>query len=159
MAVLMIAAWSAPFSASPVDADGLGVKVTIESLRYRGADVYTLVVSIGNASSRPTAVRIDEEGFSIQTERSWAPVQVRRAPQEKPIFRLAAGAAAEREIEIKIPPDIPDAFRTDEGNLSLRYTYVYTLRAEAGGTDERKTDDVYCWVKPGTSDWILREGM
>lgn len=140
---------------------GIGIRVLIENIQYEGKDAYSLVVSTSNASSRDVLVRIIEEGFFIQTDRGWAQLNVlngiNREREEFPLPRVGKNVWA---ASISIPLTRPDLFRTYEGDLSLMYKYTYTVRTADGiGAEFQRADEVYCWVKPGTSQWILREGM
>jgi hypothetical protein len=141
--------------------NGIGIRVLIENIRYEGKDAYSLVVSTSNASSRDVLVRIIEEGFFIQTDRGWAQLNVLNGiNREREEFLLPHVGKNVRAASISIPLTMPDLFRTYEGDLSLMYKYTYTVRtADGTGAALQRADEVYCWVKPGTSQWILREGM
>jgi hypothetical protein len=148
---------------SPARESGAGdIRVTIEKIQYAGGDRYTLVVSLENVSSRDVLVRPLEEGFFIQLEHDWAPVNITDVgkTRDSPDILLPSGVNKERPASIVISLALPDLFRTYEGDLSLMYKYAYSVReADGAGAAFRKADEVYCWVKPGTSQWILREGM
>ncbi len=137
------------------------IKVLIDTMHYAGKDVYSLIVSASNNSAKDVLIRIIEENFFIQTDRGWAQLKVlngiNRANCE---FLLPSGGNNDRPASIYIPLTVPDLFRTYEGDLSLMYKYTYSARTVDGtGAAFQMTDEVYCWVKPGTSQWLLREGM
>jgi hypothetical protein len=129
-------------------------------MHYEGKDTYNLVVSTSNASSKDVLIRIIEENFFIQTERGWAQLKVlngiSHAGRE---FLLPGTGNIDRPALIDIPLTMPDLFRTYEGDLSLMYKYTYSVRTVGGTGAIQRADEIYCWVKPGTSQWILREGM
>lgn len=147
-------------SAYTSEPTGIYIRVLIENLRYEGNDGYSLVVMTSNASSRDLRVTIVDEGFFIQTDRGWTQLAVRHNAGEAGEFLLPSLKEHERAAVISIPLAVPHLFRTYEGDLSLAYRYTYAVRTD-GGAEVRfqRTDEVYCWVKPGTSQWILREGM
>src|SRR5512143_2385421 len=145
-----------------VRAEGPGtIKVLIDNLHYEGRDAYSIVISAENPSSKNLLVKFIKEGFFIQTERGWAELTaLKGSNNEDEEFLLPFKGKKERTASIRIPLTVPDLFKTYEGDLSLMYRYTYSVRTGYGtGAVFRITDEVYCWVKPGTSQWILREGM
>ncbi len=137
------------------------IKVLIENMHYEGKDAYSLIVSTSNVSSKDVLIRIIEENFFIQTDRGWAQLKVLKGiNHESGEFLLPSAGNIDRPASITIPLTMPNLFRTYEGDLSLMYKYSYSVRtADGTGAAFQRTDEVYCWVKPGTSQWILREGM
>lgn len=136
------------------------LKVTIDSIQYEDADSYSLVIATSGASSHDILIGIIEEGFFIQTDSGWEQLQVNRFGKTDGDLLLSVDGIYTRTGSIRIPLALPNLFRTYEGDLSLMYKYVYSVRKADGiGATFRKTDEVYCWVSPGTSQWILREGM
>ncbi|OGW38027.1 MAG: hypothetical protein A2010_10895 [Nitrospirae bacterium GWD2_57_9] len=146
--------------ASANERNGIHIRVLIDNIQYEGKDAYSLVVSTSNSSSRDLRITIVDEGFFIQTDSGWTQLTVRQKEQGDRAFLLPALKKNERAAQLSIPVTIPQLFRTYEGDLSLMYRYTYTMRtAEGTGAALQRADEVYCWIKPGTSDWILREGM
>jgi hypothetical protein len=137
------------------------ITVLIGNMQYEGKDAYSLVVSTSNVSSKDVLIRIIEENFFIQTDRGWAQLRVLKGiNHESAEFLLPGAGNNDRPASITIPPTVPDLFRTYEGDLSLMYKYTYSVRTVDGtGAAFQRTDEVYGWMKPGTSQWILREGM
>jgi hypothetical protein len=137
------------------------IKVLIENMHYEGKDAYSLLVSTSNSSSKDVLIRIVEENFFIQTDRSWTQLKVLKGiNHESGEFLLPSAGNHDRSASITIHLTVPNLFRTYEGDLSLMYKYTYSVRAVDGtGAAFQRTDEVYCWVKPRTSQWILREGM
>jgi len=137
------------------------IQVLIENLHYEGKNAYSLVISAANPSSKNVLVKIIKEGFYIQTDRGWAQLNVLNGTnRESEEFLLLPAGKKERAASISIPLTTPDLFSTYEGDLSLMYQYTYSVRTVDGtGPAFQRADEVYCWVKPGTSQWILREGM
>ncbi len=139
---------------------GILIKVLIDTMQYEGRDQYSLVVSSSNASSADVVVRIVEQGFFIQTDHGWTRLKMNPREGESGEFLLPGAGNKKRSASIRIPLAVPDLFKTYEGDLSLMYKYTYSVRtADRTGSLFEKTDEVYCWVKPRTSQWILREGM
>lgn len=137
------------------------IKVLVDQLRYEGGNAYSIVVSAANPTSKNVQVNVIREGFFIQTDRGWAELTAQKGTiSGSEEFLLFPAGKKERSASIIIPLSVPDLFRTYEGDLSLMYQFTYSVRIE-DGTDAvfRISDEVYCWVKPGTSQWILREGM
>jgi hypothetical protein len=158
--VISVFAAAFPFTSLANEPNGITIRVLIENFRYEGKDAYSLLVATSNASSRDIRVTIVEEGFFIQTDRGWAQLKVRQQDREGGEFFVPALKKSKRTALLSIPLTIPQLFRTYEGDLSLMYKYIYTVRtAEGTGAALQRADEVYCWVRPGTSDWILREGM
>lgn len=121
-----------------------------------------LVVSITNASSKDVLLQSIEEGFFIQTNRGWAHLEIlnNRIGNMHETIIIPHNQKQDMVSLISIPRTIPDLFRTYEGDLSLMYKYAYTIRTREGsGTAYQRSDEVFCWLRPGTSRWILREGM
>ena len=146
----------------PAQEPGPGhIQVLVENLQYDGRNAYSIVISASNPSSKNVLVNVIKEGFSIQTDRGWAQLSVLNGTnRESTEFLLPPAGKNAWTASVSIPLTMPDLFRTYEGDLSLRYKYTYTARtAEGTGAVFQKADEVYCWVKPGTSQWILREGM
>jgi hypothetical protein len=137
------------------------IKVLIDNLHYEGKNAYSIVISAENPSSRNVLVNIIKEGFFIQTDHGWLELTALKGTiSGSEEFLLLPNGKIERVASISIPLTVPDLFRTYEGDLSLMYRYTYSVRTGDGtGAVFRMTDEVYCWVKPGTSQWILREGM
>ena len=137
------------------------IRVLIKTMHYEGEDTYTLVVATSNASSKDVLIRIVEENFFIQTDPGWAQLKVLKGiNHESGEFLLPGAGDHDRSASITIHLTMPNLFRTYEGDLSLMYKYTYSMRTADGiGAAFQRTDEVYCWVKPGTSQWILREGM
>lgn len=137
------------------------IKVLIKTMHYEGKDAYSLVVATSNASSKDVLIRIIEENFFIQTDPGWAQLKVLKGiNHESGEFLLPSAGNHDRSASITIHLTMPNLFRTYEGDLSLMYKYTYSVRTVDGtGAAFQRTDEVYCWVKPGTSQWILREGM
>ncbi len=148
--------------AVPAQEQGPGpIQVLIENFHYEGGNAYSLVISAANPSSKNVLVKFITEDFSIQTDRGWTRLTVLTGTnREGEEFLLPPVGKKERTISISIPLTMPDLFRTYEGDLSLMYKYKYSVRTGDGtGAAFQRADEVYCWVKPGTSQWILREGM
>ena len=146
----------------PAQEPGPGpVQVLIENIHYEGKNAYSLVIAAVNPSSKNVLVKIIKEGFFIQTDRGWAQLNVLNGTnRESKEFLLLSAGKNTWTASVGIPLTVPDLFRTYEGDLSLMYKYTYTVRtAEGTGAVFQRADEVYCWVKPGTSQWILREGM
>ena len=137
------------------------IKVEIESMKYEGGDTYSLVIATANSSSTSALVSIIEEGFFIQTDRGWTQLTVLNGTDHKEeTFHVMPSGKKDRPAKFNIPLTTPDLFRTYEGDLSLMYKYSYSVQSANGSRGaSRKADEVYCWVKPETSRWILREGM
>lgn len=138
----------------------IDIRVLIENIKYNGNDEYTLLVSMANASPMDIMVRIIEEGFFVQTDRGWMQLKINGQSDESGEFLLPRDGKHELAASINIPLTIPRLFRTYDGDISLMYKYKYAIWAAAGtGAPVQRGDEVYCWVTPGTSQWILREGM
>ncbi len=138
----------------------IDIRVLIEDIQYNGNDVYTLLVSMTNASPMDIMVRIIEEDFFVQTDRGWMQLKMNGHSGEGGEFLLPHDGKHELAASINIPLTIPRLFRTYDGDISLMYKYKYVIWAAAGtGAPVQRGDEVYCWVTPGTSQWILREGM
>lgn len=138
------------------------IRVLIENIHYEGKDSYTLVVSVSNASPKDVLLQPVEEGFFIQTNRGWAHLEIlnNKISRKHEDIMLPHNQKKEMVSLIGIPRTIPDLFRTYEGDLSLMYRYSYVIRnREDSGTASQRSDEIYCWLRPGTSQWILREGM
>ena len=138
------------------------IRVLIENIHYEGEDAYLLVVSFTNASPKDVLLQLIEEGFFIQTNRGWAHLEILkgRTGNKHENIILPHNQKKETVSLIGIPRTIPDLFITYEGDLSLMYKYAYVIRTrEDSGTASQLSDEVYCWLRPGTSQWILREGM
>jgi len=143
----------------PVTSD---IRVMIENIHYEGEDSYLLVVSVTNASPKDVLLQPVEEGFFIQTNHGWAHLEIlnnRLGPKHENII-VPHSQKKEMVSLIGIPQTIPDLFRTYEGDLSVKYKYTYAIRTwENSAAAFQRSDEVYCWLRPGTSQWILREGM
>lgn len=137
------------------------IRVLVEKIQYEGKDAYSIVISASNPSSKNVLVKVIKEGFSIQTERGWAKLDVlNETNRESMEFMIPSVGKNAWTASVSIPLTVPDLFRTYEGDLSLRYQYTYSVRTgDKTGAAFQMADEVYCWVKPGTSQWILREGM
>jgi hypothetical protein len=159
-AVVYIFVSAFPFVLLASEPIALHIRVLIDNMRYEGKDAYSLVISTANSSSASIRVKIAEEGFFIQTDRGWKQLTVGQKGHDSREFLLPARGKNERAAVLSIPLTIPHLFRTYEGDLSLVYRYNYTMQtAEGTGAALQRADEVYCWIKPGTSDLILREGM
>ncbi len=136
------------------------IRMSIENIQFNGNDSYSIVVSAMNASPKDIRVSITEEGFFIQTDRGWTRLRVNGTFREGGELLLPHDRKNELTVSIIIPQTIPDLFRTYDGNMSLMYKYKYSVWTMDGtGTPFQRADEIYCWVKPKTSQWILREGM
>jgi hypothetical protein len=136
------------------------IKVLIENIHYEGKDAYSLVVSTSNASSKDILIRIIEENFFIQTDRGWAQLKVHGRNRESGEFLLPHDGKNQLAVSISIPLIVPNLFRTYEGDLSLMYKYTYSVWTVDGTSASfQRADELYYWITPGTSQWILREGM
>ena len=128
------------------------IKVWIGDIRYEGREAYSIVVSASNSWPRDVLVRIVEEGFFIQGEHGWMRLPVKQGERKNGEFLLPGSGSKDWKSTIEIRPDMPDLFRTYEGDLSLMYKYTYASRTKDSTGVFNKTDEVYCWVKPGTSE-------
>lgn len=153
----MMTSWLIPATVLAAAPDSTSVRVVIDNIRHQGGDEYSLQVVTSHASTMGLLVSIIEDGFFIQTDKGWnrIPLHQDRLDEE---FLVPAGKTHERMAHITISPATPHLFRTFEGDLSLAYRYTYKVR-RADKTAVLVSDEVYCWVRPGTSQWILREGM
>ncbi len=138
------------------------IRLLIVKIHYEGTDAYSIVVSITNASSKDVLIRALEEGFFLQTNRGWTHLEMMddEKGRRREGILIPHNQKKEMVALISIAGTIPDLFRTYEGDLSLMYKYTYAIQTlEDSGTAFQREDEIYCWVKPGTSQWILREGM
>ena len=160
MLILFLGASCLPAVVRAQGPDAASIRVQIENIQHKGNDAYRIAVSTSNSSSANILISIIEEGFFIQTDRGWSRLTLKEHVRDSGEFRLPSAGISDRSATLSIPLSLPGLFRTYEGDLSLMYKYAYSVReADGAGAAFRKADEVYCWVKPGTSQWILREGM
>lgn len=161
MILILLLGAACPHGAVGAQAPDAGrIQVQIGNIQHKGNDAYQIVVSTSNASSADVLVSIIEEGFFIQTDRGWSQLMMKENASDNGGFRLPSAGISVRSGTLSIPLSLPELFRTYEGDLSLMYKYTYSVRTVGGtGPAIQRADEVYCWIKPGTSQWILREGM
>ncbi len=154
--VLVLSAAFAEAAAS--DEARCNCTVVIERIRYEGNDRYAFIISVTNNSSNDVLVRGLEEQFSVQTGKGWAPLRAVDHDENASGFLLPAGRKMERVLVLGIPLSMPDLFRTFEGDISLSHKFALKC-ANRSGKQSEEADEVYYWITPRTSKWIMREGM
>lgn len=136
------------------------IKITIKTITYEGRDNYSLITSVINDSSQDVRVSRFEEHFFMQTKKGWYLLRTIDVASDAAngVFLLSQGAKKEYSARLNIPINMPETFRTYEGDISLMQRY--TLRCiDGSGNESQKTDEVLYWVTPRTAKWTLREGM
>lgn len=137
------------------------IKVTLEEIHYEGSNKYKAVISVVNDSSREIMAQEMEKHFFVQTDKGWKQLRAWEAEHSSDAggFRLASGSKRSIIMSLKIPLNIPDIFRTYEGDVSLLFRYRLRCIVHPAGTVFLKEDESYFWITPKTRKWIHREGM
>lgn len=136
------------------------VKIEVENVSHLGGDGYGIEIALLNRSGDTVFIKEVAVEFSVQTEviGRWTQLE---ADVDFPAGGgvIASGGALSYDAVVAISLDIPRLYLNAYGdvNLRLRYRAGFAVEGEEGvfeGIGER-----FYWITPGTSVWVLREGM
>jgi hypothetical protein len=136
------------------------VKIEVEDISYLGEDSYRIELALQNQSGSDVSIKDVSGEFSVQTEviGRWAPIE---ADIEFPVAggAISSGGALRYDAVVAIPLDIPRLYLNAYGDVNLRFRYRAGFTADGGSRAFQRTGEGSYWITPGTSEWVLREGM
>ncbi len=140
--------------------NGGSMRLIIDDISYLGDDKYKITTVLNNMSDREISLLVYEKNFHIQNDviGRWTELEDDGVPLKKAIS-LEPHESYSQIVLIKIPLSIPNLYvnSDNEVNLQLRHQLVLVM-----GSDKKQasiSDETAYWLKLGTSQWILREGM
>lgn len=138
------------------------LKITVEEIRYIGDDSYNIIIGFTNSSTNNLHINQKSLIVSIQTDvigsSGWIKVKV--SGNTEPDFLIKSNEKVRKSLVVDILPERYDnLYRTYEGDLSLKIESELLLRRGNDSKTDRKMEEIYLWLRPGTNKWIYREGM
>lgn len=135
--------------------DYMGIKV--HNISYSGNDEYRIEIIMMNNSKQNVMITGFEIKLYVQTDSGLSLISDSGKDSLSGIFY----SMEQRKTSsiAKVPFDMPQLFRTYEGDVSLILTYK--LLFTTGSLKEAfiKSGDEYYWIRPRTDRWLHREGM
>ncbi|MEK6672750.1 MAG: hypothetical protein AABY42_04640 [Nitrospirota bacterium] len=135
--------------------DYMGIEVS--NISYSGNDEYRIEIIMMNNSKQNIMVTGFEKRFYVQTDTGRDLLSDRITDSLSGI--LYSTAQRKMIVIAKVPLDMPQLYRTYEGDVSLILTYRLRFTADSGKEVFTKSGDEYYWISPRTDRWIHREGM
>lgn len=133
----------------------MGIKVS--NISYSGNDEYRIEIIMMNNSKQNVMITGFEIKLYVQTDSGFSLISDSGKDSLSGIFY----SMEQRKTSsiAKLPLDMPQLFRTYEGDVSLIVTYKLLFTAGSLKEAFTKSGDEYYWISPRTDRWLHREGM
>jgi hypothetical protein len=138
------------------------LKVTMDSISYLGNEIYEMKTRLTNISGKSVQLAEYRQNFIIQNDGigKWTILKHELSAGEKEsAVLLTPGQDAKYSSTVAIPPSIPLLYRNNDGEINLRLEPKVLFIILPGQQLIENGEESSYWLKLGTSEWILREGM
>lgn len=133
------------------------MSIKVSNISYSGNDEYRIEIMMMNNSKQNIMITGFETKLYVQTDSGISLISDSGKDSLSGIFY----SMEQRKTSsiAKVPFDMPQLFRTYEGDISLILTYKLLFTAESLQEAFTKSGDEYFWISPRTDRWLHREGM
>lgn len=136
------------------------LSVEIENISFLGNNKYRADIAVYNRSDKTALLKEHSETFYVQTEilGQWKELSASSAGADRSA-RLGPLKGLQIVHILNIPPDIPDLYTNNEGEINMKFKYM--IRFIVGPETDARSQygESSYWITPETNTWILREGM
>ena len=157
VALLLAVVVPGAFAASRV---GEHVRVMVEKILYIGDDKYEIEISLTNRWDRGISLLEYEKHFIVQNDiiGRWTELELKEIKPAEPVF-IPPRESYTTSVQVKIPASLPNLYVNYDNEVNIMLKHRVLCRTEKDEKTVSITDDSSYWLKPKTSQWILREGM
>ncbi|MGD2080103.1 MAG: hypothetical protein PVJ36_03090 [Nitrospirota bacterium] len=140
-----------------------GIKVEVAEISYMEDGSYRIDLAITNDSDEVIVVTEVSGTFLAQKEALGQWILLDSRPSGKPSGSEAFTIRPEDDgifsFIVDIPLDMPGLYINAYGDINLKVTHEIKVAVDDEAAALMSSGDSLYWVTPGTSKWVLREGM
>jgi hypothetical protein len=147
-------------TAQAASGNGGSMRLIIDDISYLGDDKYKITTVLNNMSDREISLLAYEKNFQIQNDiiGRWTELEDDGVPLKKTIA-LAPHESYSQIVLVKIPLSIANLYVNSDNEVNLQFRHRLVLVMGLDKQQASISGESAYWLKLGTSQWILREGM